>query len=92
MSDPHSEVRDNGDGTYTVIRVSYIHKAAPKEGSNNEVLCRHCNEWIKVVPSGNGSTWVHESTGMVVGQGGNPNPTGYIEPTHAQRADNERPY
>jgi hypothetical protein len=50
-----------------------LHKADPGDPGNfpsdprNPYTCVHCGKAIKRVPGGNGSTWVHEATGMVVG-------------------------
>ena len=43
-----------------------LHKASPDP--DYAYLCTHCMLNIKQVPGGNGTVWVHEGTGMVVGR------------------------
>jgi hypothetical protein len=52
-------------------RTPPIHKARPAD-DEHPAFCTVCGTGIKQVPGGNGPTWVHESTGMVVGDGADP--------------------
>jgi len=44
-----------------------LHKAEPDLNVEHYGMCKHCGKEVKRVPGGNGPTWVHEATGMVVG-------------------------
>jgi hypothetical protein len=42
-----------------------LHKATPDLHFRH--VCKHCGLYVKQVPGGQGTTWVHSETGMVVG-------------------------
>jgi len=46
-----------------------LHKATPDNERDGWGIsqCVYCHKGIKQVPGGQGSTWVHEDTGMVAG-------------------------
>lgn len=44
-----------------------LHKAEPDLNVEHYGMCKHCGKEVKRVPGGQGPTWVHEATGMVVG-------------------------
>jgi hypothetical protein len=47
--------------------VPNLHKAEPDDNGTAYSMCKHCGQEVKRVPGGQGPTWVHEATGMVVG-------------------------
>lgn len=46
-----------------------VHKAEPQDESLGVSACKHCGAPVKRVPGGQGPTWVHTETGIVVGSG-----------------------
>lgn len=51
----------------TLGTANNIHKATP-DTPNKPYTCSFCDEDIKLVPGGQGPTWVHSDTGAVVGR------------------------
>jgi hypothetical protein len=42
---------------------SEIHRATPSQ--LKPLYCLHCGQYIRQVPGGHGTTWVHDATGAV---------------------------